>query len=164
MLSLGTDMTKTAPDHWAGAVSVVCAHQRTGSLGSSSAHGAGELLAGPLAGSILDRRCFTEGQLQAAQTIAQWASVMVADHCGRTGDKTGKCGDELAGLIKVLQLCGRLTIGIFGQTTFDCGSGHQVHGRGCDDLDCWNFGDVAGDIGNRLCRYGIFRTHNISLT
>lgn len=129
-----------------------------------SANRAGELLAGTLPGFILNLRGFAKRQLEAAQAITQRTRVMVADDGRGPCDQAGKCGDELARLVEVLQLCCRNIRRIFGQPAFDGGGRHQVYGCGSDDLDGGYFGDVTSDIGNRLGGYRIFRTHGTSLT
>src|SRR5699024_9529236 len=94
-----------------------------------------------------------EGQLQTAQPIAQRAGVVVADHGGGAGDESGECGDELAGLVEVLEVGAGALGGVLGQAAFDGGGGHEMDGAGGDDLD-----------GGRLGGNGFCRTHAISLT
>src|SRR5699024_4820174 len=131
---------------------------------AGSADGAGELLSGALSGLVRDFRGLAEGQLQAAQSIAQRAGVVVADHGGGAGDESGECGDELAGLVEVFEVGAGALGGVLGQAALDGGGGHEVDGAGGDDLDGGHLGDVAGDFGHRLGGNGIFRTHAISLT
>ncbi len=66
-----------------------------------SGDGAGELLAGPLAGGVGEGRGLAEGQLEGPQPVAQGAGVLVADVRGGRGDEGGEGGDELAGLVEV---------------------------------------------------------------
>src|SRR5699024_7543515 len=129
-----------------------------------SADGAGELLSGAFARCIGQLRGLAEGQLQTAQPIAQRAGVVVADYGGGAGDESGECGDELAGLVEVLEVGAGGLGGVLGQAGLDGGGGHEVDGAGGDDLDGGDLGDVARNVGDRLGGNGIFRTHAISLT
>lgn len=67
----------------------------------SSGDGAGELLAGPLAGGVGERRGLAEGELEGPQPVTQGPGVLVADVGGGRRDEGGQRGDELAGLVEV---------------------------------------------------------------
>lgn len=69
--------------------------------GAGSGDVAGELLPGALAGGVGEGRGLAEGELEAAQPVAQRAGVLVADVRGGGGDEGGERGDELAGLVEV---------------------------------------------------------------
>ena len=58
----------------------------------------------------------------------------------RRGHQAGKGGDQLAGLVQVLEFLG---IFLGGEAELYRGGAHQVHGGGGDDLDRGDFRDVA---------------------
>ena len=66
--------------------------------------------------------------------------VLGADFRGRGGHQAGKGGDQLAGLVQVLEF---LCVVLGGEAELHRGGAHQVHGRRGDDLDRGDLGDVA---------------------
>ncbi len=72
-----------------------------GPAAAASGDGAGELLAGAVAGRVGEGRGLAEGELEGAQPVAERAGVLVADVGGGGGDERGERGDELAGLVEV---------------------------------------------------------------
>src|SRR6185312_3137648 len=70
--------------------------------------------------------------------------MLGADFGGSGGDQPGEGGDQLAGLVKVLQVLGVLAL---GEPALDRRGAHQVHGGGRDDLDGGYLRDVADVVG-----------------
>src|SRR5699024_9918474 len=100
---------------------------KSGSRGrSGSADGAGEFLSWPLARCVRDRRRLAEAPLEAAQSVAQGARVVVADLGGTGSHEPGECGDELARLIQIGEVRCPLGLRVFGQAALDCGGAHQM--------------------------------------
>lgn len=102
-----------------------------------------ELFARALARRVGNQGSLAEGQLQGTEAVPQRAGVLAADFRSSGRDESGKCGDQLAGLVKVLKVLG---IGTLSQSALHSGGAHEVDRGGGDDFDRSYFGDIP-DLG-----------------
>ena len=100
----------------------------------------GVFFAGPLTRWVRDNGLLPEGQLQTPQAVTKWCSVSRTHVSGTRNNESGKCGDELARLIKVNMVPG---IRHVTQPNFDSSCCHQVDSRRGDNFGGGYFVDLA---------------------